>query len=70
MSTYNFFKHSLDATKKKFVEYKKPSVKFYLEVKEIRQQLYTAVQYEEISEEEYKELDSEFERYSPKARVV
>ena len=70
MSTYNFFKHSLDATKKKFAEYKRPSVKFYLEVKEIRQQLYTAVQYEEISKDEYKELDSEFERYSPKARVV
>ena len=70
MSTYNFFKHSLDATKKKFAEYKKPSVKFYLEVKEIRQQLYVAVQYEEISEEEFRELDREFERYSPKARVV
>jgi len=70
MSTYNFFKHCLDTTKKKFAEYKRPSATFYLEVKEIRQQLYIALLYEEISEEEYKELDREFERYSPKTRVV
>ena len=70
MSTYKFFKHCLDATKKKFAEYKRPSANFYSEVKTIRQQLYIAVQYKEISEEEYKELDREFERYNPKVKMM
>ena len=65
MATYGFFKNCLEATKAKYYSYKRPSGKFIQDVKEIRNQLYTAVQYDEITQDEYRELDNEFKRFCP-----
>ena len=63
MATYEFFKSCLKATKEKFNTYRRPSYTFYRDVKEIRNQLYIAVQYDEITQTQYKELDNELRKY-------
>ena len=49
MAFYGYFKNCLEAVKTKYYSYKKPSGAFYRDVKEIRNQLYTSLQYEEIT---------------------
>lgn len=65
MAFYGYFKNYLEAVKTKYYSYKKPSGAFYRDVKEIRNQLYTSLQYEEITPEQYKELEKEFKRFCP-----
>ena len=52
MAFYGYFKNCLEATKTKYYSYKNPSYAFYRDVKEIRNQLYTSLQYEEITREQ------------------
>ena len=56
MAFYGYFKNCLEATKTKYYSYKKPSVAFYRDVKEIINQLYTSLQYEEITPEQYRKI--------------
>ena len=65
MSNYGFFKNCLEAVKTKYYSYKRPSKIFYQEVKEIRDKLWSAIQYEEITKEQYEELENEFKRFCP-----
>jgi hypothetical protein len=65
MSNYGFFKNCLEAVKTKYYSYKRPSSAFYKEVKEIRNKLWIAIQYDEITPEQYKELEKEFRRFCP-----
>lgn len=65
MAFYGYFKNCLEATKTKYHSYKKPSCTFYSDVKEIINQLYTSLQYEEITREQYDELVKEFRRFCP-----
>ena len=65
MAFYGYFKNCLEATKNKYYSYKRPSSSFYRDVKEIKNQLYTSLQYEEITPEQYKELEQEFKRFCP-----
>lgn len=63
MATYEFFKSCLKATKEKFNTYKRIPHTFYRDVKEIRNQLYIVVQYDEITQIQYRKLDNEFKKY-------
>ena len=65
MAFYGYFKNCLEAVKTKYYSYKKPSGAFYRDVKEIKNQLYTSLQYEEITPEQYKELEQEFKKFCP-----
>ena len=65
MSHYGFFKNCLEATKTKYASYKRPSEEFYMQVKEIRVNLWSAVQYNDITREQYDELEKEFRRFCP-----
>jgi hypothetical protein len=65
MAFYGYFKNCLEAVKTKYYSYKKPSGAFYRDVKEIRNQLYTSLQYEEITPEQYKALEKEVRRFCP-----
>ena len=65
MAFYGYFKNCLEATKAKYYSYKNPSCAFYRDVKEIINQLYTSLQYEEIIREQYDELEREFKRFCP-----
>ena len=65
MGFYGYFKNCLEATKTKYYSYKRPSSSFYRDVKEIKNQLYNSLQYEEITLEQYQELEQEFRRFCP-----
>ena len=65
MAFYGYFKNCLEATKTKYYSYKRPSSSFYKDVKEIKNQLYISLQYEEITLEQYKELEKEFKKFCP-----
>ena len=65
MAFYGYFKNCLEAVKTKYYSYKKPSGAFYRGVKEIRNQLYPSLQYEEITPEQYRELEKEFKKFCP-----
>ena len=65
MGFYGYFKNCLEATKAKYYSYKKPSGAFYREVKVLKNQLYTSLQYDEITREQYDELLREFNRFCP-----
>ena len=65
MAFYGYFKNCLEATKAKYYSFKRPSYSFYREVKEIKNRLYTSLQYEEITREQYDELVKEFRRFCP-----
>lgn len=65
MGFYGYFKNCLEATKTKYYSYKRPSSSFYRDVKEIKNQLYNSLQYEEITLEQYKELEQEFKKFCP-----
>ena len=65
MAFYGYFKNCLEAVKTKYYSYKRPTGAFYRDVKEIRNQLYTSLQYEEITPEQYRELEKKFRRFCP-----
>lgn len=65
MAFYGYFKNCLEATKAKYYSFKRPSYSFYSDVKEIINQLYTSLQYKEITKEQYNELEKEFRRFCP-----
>ena len=65
MAFYGYFKNCLEAVKTKYYSYKKPSGAFYRDVKEIKNQLYATLQYEEKTPEQYRELEQEFKRFCP-----
>ena len=65
MGFYGYFKNCLEATKTKYYSYKRPSSSFYRDVKEIKNQLYNSLQYEEITLEQYQELEQEFKKFCP-----
>lgn len=65
MTFYGYFKNCLEATKTKYYSYKKLSYAFYRDVKEIINQLYSSLQYEEITRGQYNELYKEFRRFCP-----
>ena len=65
MAFYGYFKNCLEAVKTKYYSYKRPTGAFYKDVNEIRNQLYTSLQYEEITPEQYRELENEFRRFCP-----
>ena len=65
MGFYGYFKNCLEATKAKYYSYKKPSGAFYREVKVLKNQIYTSLQYDEITREQYDELLREFNRFCP-----
>ena len=65
MAFYGYFKNCLEATKAKYYSFKRPNYAFYRDVKEIKKQLRTSLKYEEITREQYNELEKEFRRFCP-----